>query len=81
MNPDVEVTPVAIAGLAVAGIVAISYSPIKDEARILAIGALGQLAGAAGGVAIPRETQRKVRVSRDLGSSPAYFAPEWGGMD
>lgn len=80
INLDIEGTPVAIAGLAVAGIVAVAYSPIKAEARILAIGALGQLAGAAGGVAIPRTGGRARPLPRkaDWGHSPATQPPEWG---
>lgn len=80
INVDLEGTPVAIAGLAVAGIVAVAYSPLQTEARVLAIGALGQLAGAAGGVAIPRGASRPRQSSpgASLADSPARFSPEFG---
>lgn len=51
---SLDVTPVAIAAIAVLGIVAVSFSPLTAEAQTLAIGILGSLGGGATGVAMPR---------------------------
>jgi hypothetical protein len=76
---EIQGTPVAIAAIATVGIVAIAYSPIQGEAKILAIGALGQLAGGAAGVAVPRgPSQRRPLSLPNLGEAPAAHPPEWG---
>lgn len=75
--PEIQATPVAIAAIAVAGIVAIAYSPLEGDTRILAIATLGQLAGAAGGVAIPRGGSGAIATSRPWGDAPASNPPEW----
>ena len=74
---DIEATPVAIALIAVAGIIFIAYSPMEPENKRLAIMALGQLAGGAAGVAIPRGSRALSMGShRTLGNVPANFPPE-----
>lgn len=74
---EIQGTPVAIAAIATFGIVALVYSPAKDEARLLAIGALAQLAGAAGGVAVPKgRSQRAIATPNDWGHAPANQPPE-----
>lgn len=86
---DIEGTPVAIAALAVTGIVAVSYAPMDAVARGQAISALGALAGAAGGVAIPRASGRSNRIRAldtvaslaSLANAPARFAPDFGEGD
>ena len=77
---EIEGTPVAMAAMAVAGIVAVSYSPISPQARILAIGALGHLAGAAGGIAMPQASRRRSEgiAVDNWGHAPASNPPEWG---
>jgi len=77
---DIEGTPVAIAAMAVGGIVAVSYAPIDAVARGQAISALGALAGAAGGVAIPRASVRRNPLDTvgSLANAPARFAAEFG---
>ncbi len=75
---DIEATPVAIALIAVAGIIFIAYSPMEPENKRLAIMALGQLAGGAAGVAIPRGSRLPSMGSRKtLGNAPASHPPEW----
>lgn len=82
MPTELEGTPVAIAGLAVAGIIAIAYSPAEPETKTLAMGALGSLAGSAGGMAFPRQVARRRGDAREwLAESPARFPPEFGGGD
>jgi len=82
--PDISIyiegTPVAIAAMAVGGIVAVSYAPIDAVARGQAISALGALAGAAGGVAIPRASGRRnpLDTAGSLANAPARFAAEFG---
>lgn len=77
---DIEGTPVAIAAMSVAGIVGVCYSNVEPQARMMAIQAMGQLAGAAGGVAIPQMVAKARRdASRpSLGDSPARFPAEFG---
>jgi hypothetical protein len=77
---DIEGTPVAIAAIAVGGIVAVSYAPMDAVARGQAISALGALAGAAGGVAIPRASVRRNPLDTvgSLANAPARFAAEFG---
>ena len=75
---ELEGTPVAIALIAVLGIVAIAFSPMEPENKRLAIMGLGQLAGGAAGVAIPRVSQSLTLGNRrTLGNSPASHPPEW----
>jgi hypothetical protein len=80
INFEFEGTPVAIAAMAVGGIVAVSYAPIDAVARGQAISALGALAGAAGGVAIPRASGRRTPIDTvgSLANAPARFAAEFG---
>ena len=77
---DIEGTPVAIAALAVGGIVAVSYAPMDAVAKGQALTALGSLAGAAGGVAIPRASVRRSPLDTvgSLANAPARFAAEFG---
>ena len=73
---ELEGTPVAIALIAVAGIIFIAYSPMSPENKRLAIMALGQLAGGAAGVAIPRGSRSFSRGSGPtLGNAPAGGSP------
>lgn len=76
---DLEGTPVAIAGMSVLGIVAVCHAGIEPQARMMAIQALGQLAGAAGGVAIPQMVARARReaIRPSLGDAPARSPMEW----
>mgnify|MGYP007129477934 CR=1 FL=1 len=80
INFELEGTPVAIAAMAVGGIVAVSYAPIDAVARGQAISALGALAGAAGGVAMPRASGRRTPLDTvgSLANAPARFAAEFG---
>lgn len=80
INVEFEGTPVAIAALAVGGIVAVSYAPVDALARGQAISALGALAGAAGGVAMPRASGRRTPLDTvgSLANAPARFAAEFG---
>jgi cyanate permease len=77
---DLEGTPVAIATLAVGGMIGVCYAPIEAETRAMAIQALGQLAGGAAGVAMPRMLSRPRQASpgASLADSPARFSPEFG---
>jgi hypothetical protein len=77
---EFEGTPVAIAAMAVGGIVAVSYAPVDAVARGQAISALGALAGAAGGVAMPRARGRRTPLDTvgSLANAPARFAAEFG---
>lgn len=76
---DLEGTPVAIAAMAVGGIVGVCYSNVEPQARMAAIQALGQLAGAAGGVAIPQMVARARRDAArpSLADAPARFPAEF----
>lgn len=77
---DMEGTPVAIATLAVGGMVGICYAPIEAQTRAMAIQALGQLAGGAAGVAMPRmlARPRQTGPGPSLADSPARFPAEFG---
>lgn len=80
INLDLEGTPVAIATLAVGGIIAVSYAPIEAQTRGMALQALGNLAGGAVGVAMPRLLSRPRQSSpgASLADSPARFPAEFG---
>jgi cyanate permease len=77
---DLEGTPVAIATLAVGGMIGVCYAPIEAESRAIAMQALGQLAGGAVGVAVPRMLSRPRQSfpGASLADSPARFSPEFG---
>lgn len=77
---EFEGTPVAIATLAVGGIIAVCYAPVESQERQMAILALGQLAGGAAGVAMPRMLSRPRQVSpgATLADAPARFPPDFG---
>lgn len=75
---EIEATPVAIAAMAVSGIVGVCFSKVEPQARMMAIQALGQLAGAAGGVAIP---QMVAKARRQAGGSSLANAPARHGAE
>lgn len=76
---DIEGTPVAIAAMSVAGIVGVCYSNVEPQARMMAIQAMGQLAGAAGGVAIPQMVAKARRRTVDpvWADKPGRMPVEW----
>lgn len=81
INFEFEGTPVAIAAMAVGGIVAVVYSPIDNNGKMLAVSALGQLAGGASGMATPKGDRRRlapVEPLQSLANAPARFAAEFG---
>jgi presenilin-like A22 family membrane protease len=77
---DMEGTPVAIATLAVGGIIAVSYAPVEAQTRAMAFQALGNLAGGAVGVAMPRlwSRPRQAAPGPSLADYPASFPAEFG---